>query len=234
MCGRYTFATSPEIAAEFYELTELPPAQARYNIAPTQSVGTVLFSPENNARRWRMMRWGLIPSWSKDKSVGAKMINARSETLATKPAFKSALQLRRCLIPANGFYEWRKEGRVKRPYYISMRDGGPLAFAGLWDRWTSPAGEMIDSCTIITTEANEAVRGLHDRMPVILVRGDFQQWLESRALEDRLFRPFPAEKVQVYPVSRRVNGTEYDGPECVARDEARDAGVQSDGLFDLR
>src|SRR5262249_41276153 len=150
-------------------------------------------------------RWGLIPSWAKDKKIGARLINARAETVAEKPAFRSAFKHRRCLIPADGFFEWKNEGGRKQPYYITLQDGGLFALAGLWEEWHSGAGEVMPSCTIITTEANEVVRPLHERMPVILEVTGYADWLDPTAKSKEallsLLRPFPAERMRAYPVS---------------------------------
>ena len=185
------------------KLTYLP----RFNIAPTQEVSAVRDLGEG--RELEFLRWGLIPSWAKDKSIGAKLINARAETVAEKPAFRSAFKHRRCLIPADGFFEWKKEGGRKEPHYITLRDGGLFAFAGLWEEWHPEDGEAVRSCTIITTGANELVRPLHDRMPVILDPGDYADWLDvnPRTKEQllSLLRPFPSEKMRTYPQDCLVN-----------------------------
>lgn len=222
MCGRFTLHTSPEqIAAQFG--VEEPPLAARYNIAPTQPVGIVRLDRSAAAREWALVHWGLIPSWAKDPSIGARMINARGETVAEKPSFRAALRRRRCLLPADGFYEWKREGRGKQPYYIRMRSQEPFAFAGLWELWVSPDGSEVESCTIITTEANEMMAPLHDRMPVILAQDDYEQWLGTGKDADahevselrHLIRPFNPSLMEAYPVSRHVNSPHNEGSDCI-------------------
>jgi putative SOS response-associated peptidase YedK len=168
-----------------------------------------------------MVRWGLIPSWAKDEKMGARMINARGETVAEKPSFRSAVKTRRCLIPADGFYEWVRTGEGKQPHFIHFADARPFAFAGLWERWTKGGGEPLDTCTIITTSPNELIEDLHDRMPVILPADRYTEWLEPSPLNpDRLQEllvPHPAEGMEAYPVSTFVNKPANDGPECIAR-----------------
>jgi len=187
-----------------------------YNIAPTQ---TVIVVNDDGTRHLMQMRWGLIPSWAKDPAIGNRMINARAETVATKPAFRVALRKRRCLIPADGFYEWQAVGRRKQPVYITLKTREPFSFAGLWEAWTSPEGKEIKTCTIITTEANEVLKSIHDRMPVILTREAEIIWLDP-AIQDPvwllpLLKPYLAEEMEVYPVSTLVNNPANDGPECI-------------------
>ncbi|MCC6456519.1 MAG: SOS response-associated peptidase [Caldilineaceae bacterium] len=222
MCGRFTLHTSPEqIAAQFD--VEQPRLADRYNIAPTQPVGIVRLDREATGREWALVHWGLIPSWAKEPSIGARMINARGETVAEKPSFRAAMRRRRCLLPADGFYEWKREGRGKQPYHIRMRSQEPFALAGLWEIWTAPDGSEIQSCTIITTEANEVTSPLHDRMPVILNPEDYEQWLgqgkdaDAKEIDQlrHLIRPFDAGLMEVYPVSPKVNSPLYDGPDCI-------------------
>ena len=202
----------------------LPP---RFNIAPTQAVAAVrLRTPETPAaphdrRQLCVLRWGLIPSWAKDPSIGSKLINARGETVDTKPSFRSALKHRRCLILSDGYFEWQQgaaQGK-KQPYYIQLRDGAPFAFAGLWETWQQGDGSTLESCTIITTEANELTQPYHPRMPVILAPPDYAAWLDcdpARAAEVKgLLRPFPAELMTLFPVSTLVNNPRHDTPECI-------------------
>ena len=177
MCGRFTLSTPIKELARFFHLPELPHLNARYNIAPSQPVATVLVLTAG--REFRLMRWGLVPPWAKDLGIGSRMINARAETVPEKPAFRSALRERRCLILADGFYEWERKGTVKQPHYIHKTDKSPFGFAGLWERWQPPeGGEPVESCTIITTEANALVRTFHERMPVILAPENFDPWLD--------------------------------------------------------
>jgi len=229
MCGRFTLATSTEVVAEFFELASAPDIPPRYNIAPTQSVFAVVdageSAPSARASARRMLRtfhWGLVPAWAKDPSIGARMINARAETVANKPSFRSAFRRRRCLIPADGFYEWQKphdgkKGR-KQPYCIRMADGRVFALAGLWERWEGADGAAIESCTIITTTPNALIQPLHDRMPVILPRGDHALWLDPQVTDagrvEPLLAPYPADGMDAHPVSTIVNNAANDTPLC--------------------
>jgi putative SOS response-associated peptidase YedK len=218
MCGRYTLTTPVAKLAEFFGLADRPEIPPRFNIAPTQPVATVLVV--TGERRFRLMRWGLVPHWAKDLSIGSGMINARSETITEKPAFRSAFRDRRCLVMADGFYEWRRDGRSKQPFYIARKDREPLAFAGLWEMWRpGGGGEVVESCTIITTSSNELVRPFHERMPAILDSEDFDLWLGG-GVEDRqrlleLLRPYPAELMQAWQVGDIVNSPANEVPECV-------------------
>ena len=218
MCGRFTLQTPVKELATFFGLAETPDLAARYNIAPTQPVATVVVLTGN--RRLRLMRWGLVPPWAKDLSIGSRMINARAETVAEKPAFRSAFKHRRCLVMADGFFEWQTKGKAKQPYHVARKDGSPFAFAGLWERWEpADGGEPVESCTIITTEANALVRRFHDRMPVILDPEDFDLWLDPAVTEPErlppLLRPYPAEKMEAYPVSSIVNSPAHESAECL-------------------
>lgn len=221
MCGRFTLRTPAAQVARQLGLLEAPQYALRYNIAPTQPVGVVR-GGSGGTRQWAAMRWGLVPSWAKDLAIGNRMINARAETVAEKPAFRSAFRRRRCLVVADGFYEWRRAGSKKLPYYIQLPDGEPFAFAGLWERWTG-AGEPVESCTIITTSANETMAALHDRMPVILSASDYDVWLDSELTEPaplrQLLLPF-ADELTLTPVSTWVNNPRHEGPECLAPDES--------------
>jgi len=219
MCGRFTLgATAATLAAQF-DLANVPTWTPHYNIAPTQEVLVVLQpSPQAN-REARLHRWGLIPPWAKDPSIGNRMINARAETVATKPAFRRAFKERRCLLLADGLYEWQRQERRKQPFYIRLRDGRPFAFAGLWEHWEGSEGMAIQSCTILTTTSNEVVGRIHDRMPVILSPTDYDRWLDPSIQEpavlQTLLRPYPADEMMAYPVSTRVNNPANDSPECV-------------------
>jgi putative SOS response-associated peptidase YedK len=217
MCGRYTLTTPVGKLAEEFEITgPLPEVPARYNIAPTQEVAAVL--TEDDERHLEMLRWGLIPSWADDPGIGSRMINARSETAAEKPSFRGAFKKRRCLIVADGFYEWQKVNGGKQPYYIHMMGGRPFAFAGLWESW-GKYGEEIRSCTILTTDANNMVGRVHHRMPVILPPEEYELWLdpdmrEAEPLLD-LLRPYPENVMEAHPVSRFVNSPSNDDKRCV-------------------
>lgn len=218
MCGRYTLFLDPETLQEEFNLTAIPDDyQPRYNIAPSTPVLAVANRPEMRAE-W--MRWGLIPSWAKDPSIGNKLINARGETLLEKPSFRNAFQRRRCLILSNGFYEWKKgEGKEpSTPFFITRKDQRPFAFAGLWEFWKSPEAEEVLSCTIITTSPNELVAPIHNRMPVILPKESIPAWL-SAGPADRLvdlLKPLPADQMTAWTVSRRVNIPDFDSPELVS------------------
>ncbi len=228
MCGRFTLRTPAAVLIEQFELDvqgarQLELLAPRYNIAPTQEIAVVRAEPDRG-RTAAMMRWGLIPSWSKEGATGPPMINARAETLAEKPTFRGALRSRRCLIPADGFYEWQQApggGRGKKqPFYIHRTDGEPFAFAGLWESWTKPGGgPTIESCTIVTTEANAALRELHERMPVVLARADYALWLDPDVEEPgrlkHLVAPCGEEELIAEPVSTHVNRVANDDPRCI-------------------
>jgi len=217
MCGRFTLTTNlGAIAKRFGVARFLEEVGPRYNIAPTQ---TVIVVNDDGTRHLTRMQWGLIPSWAKDPAIGNRMINARAETVATKPAFRAALRKRRCLIPADGFFEWTPAGRRKQPVYIALKNREPFGFAGLWEAWTSPEGQEITSCTIITTEANEILKPIHDRMPVILNHDAEAVWLDPTIQDSArllpLLKPYPSEEMETYPVSTKVNSPANDGPECI-------------------
>ncbi len=205
---------------DLFHLGQAPELPFRYNIAPTQQVPAVRISAQNKSRELTLFRWGLIPSWAKDAKIGNQLINARSETVATKPAFRSAFRKRRCLMPADGFYEWKKEGTKKQPFYIYLKDGGPFAFAALWEDWQGEVGKSIQSCTILTTEANAMLKPLHDRMPVILPPENFEQWLDPEIQKPEeilpILQPFPGKELAMHPVSTLVNNPKNEKPECLA------------------
>lgn len=243
MCGRFALNSTPRRIARHFDLREEPALFApRYNIAPTQPVAIVREN-EHLARKhggkapreFTHVRWGLIPSWAKDPAIGNRMINARSETAATKPGYRGAFKYRRCLIPADGFYEWKKSagksaGGGKQPYYIRREDGEPFAFAGLWEHWQSEGGEEMESCTILTTDANDLLKPIHDRMPVILSPSDYALWLDTSQQEreavTHLLRPPPTAGWEAVPVSTYVNSPKNEGEQCVA-----EVGTQG-GLFE--
>lgn len=215
MCGRYAQSADPKKLAKEFKVAEVPTVEPRYNIAPTQEILAVRELADG--REMAFFKWGLVPSWAKDTSMAARLINARSETVQEKPAFRAAFKQRRCIIPADGFYEWqRTEGR-KQPFFFRMRDGRPFGFAGLWERWEGENGQAINSCTILTTEANEVLQPVHERMPVILHPEDYSLWLEGdereRALLGELLRPFPAQEMIGYPVNSLVNSPRNKGVE---------------------
>jgi putative SOS response-associated peptidase YedK len=221
MCGRFTNRYSWRQLKELYDLTtpflssNFPP---RYNIAPTQPILAVANDAPD---KYDFFFWGLVPPWAKDTSIGGRMINARGETVATQPAFRNAYRRRRCLIPADGFYEWKKSPDLKKtPMYIRMRSGKPFAFGGLWESWTSPDGSELRSCTIVTTKPNELMATMHDRMPVIIPPESCQAWLEpgERLPEelDKLLAPYRDGELEASPVSTFVNSAKNDGPGCIA------------------
>ena len=223
MCGRFSLSTPEAIIARFFNLVSVHKLKPRYNIAPTQNCPVIRIEAESGQRTLDMLRWGLIPSWAKDKAIGNRMINARSETAAEKPSFRGAMKSRRCIIPADGFYEWKKLGKMKVPQFIYRADGCLLAFAGLWERWNNPAGERIESFTILTTSPNELMRELHDRMPVILEPEEFEQWLDP-ATQDAsaltpLLDPAPEGILSFHPVSTRVNKPQNDDASLIVPDQ---------------
>ncbi|MBI1776179.1 MAG: SOS response-associated peptidase [Proteobacteria bacterium] len=218
MCGRYSLITPTEALRQLMAFMDLLNLEPRYNVAPTQMM-PVVRPEEGGRRRLVLLRWGLIPSWAKDATIGAKCINARTESVAEKPAFRTALRQRRCLVLADGYYEWRQEGKAKQPYRIVLKAGGPFAIAGIWEGWRSPAGEPIESFALITTVAGEDIAHIHDRMPVILAPEDYALWLDPdpaqlpRQLE--LLRPSPKGLISAYAVSMRVNFVRNDDEECI-------------------
>ncbi len=219
MCGRYSLIVDlGELARRFEFDGDWDAFERRYNIAPTQDVLTVV---GGEPRRGGYMRWGLIPFWAKDKSIGSRMINARAETVAEKPLFRNALRRRRCLVLADGFYEWQKLGKQKRPMRIVMRSGEPFAFAGLWETWRDPQGDVIPSCAIITTSANDTLSPIHDRMPVILPRDLEDLWLDDTVNDPNaltsVLTPYDDDAMEAYEVSTLVNSARNDVPEVLER-----------------
>lgn len=217
MCGRFTLTVNPADLQEAFENYTFPETFApRFNIAPTQPI---LAIPNDDQRRADFFIWGLIPMWAKDPSIGNRLINARAETIEEKPSFRGSLKYKRCLILADGFYEWKAAGKTKIPYFIHMNDRKPFAFAGLWDSWNSPDGSQIKSCTIITTEPNDLMTLIHNRMPAILHPRDYAKWLDPSAQTPEslkpLIKPYPAEMMNAYPVSTMVNKPENDIPDLV-------------------
>jgi putative SOS response-associated peptidase YedK len=220
MCGRYTLSSGGEELALMFDLAKVPPLPPRYNLAPTQEAAVVRVERPGEPRQLGFLRWGLIPYWAKEASIGNRMINARSESVAEKPAYRWSFRKQRCLIPTDGFYEWKKEGKAKQPFFIHRKDGKPFAFAGLWARWKDPEKGLLDTFTILTTDANDLIRPLHDRMPVILDPKDFDLWLDP-AIEDQerlqpLLTPFDPGQMETFPVSRAVNSPAHDAADCIA------------------
>jgi putative SOS response-associated peptidase YedK len=211
--------TPVERLSEMFQFPEVIPLKPRYNIAPSQAVAVVRLLPDDRERKLAMLRWGLIPAWAKDPAKARQPINAKSETVAELPSFRDAYRKRRCLIPADGFYEWKQEGGRKQPVYINMKDGEPFAIAGLWEYWEKPDQEPIDSCVILTTEPNDLLEPIHNRMPVILDPNDYDLWLDPDVQEASrlkpLLQPFPPEKMTYYPVNLRVNNPRHDDKLCM-------------------
>jgi len=217
MCGRFLLHAPVEVLQRAFGFEERPNLQPRYNVAPTQTV-PIVRRKGDDGRELAPVRWGLIPSWAKDASIGGRLINARAETVAEKPAFRGAFRRRRALVPADGFYEWRKrEGdRPKQPLLIRRRDGQPFALAGLWEHWRGPEGE-VQTCTIVTTAANAVLAPIHDRMPVILDPAAYDRWLDpARPGAEELLRPCPDEWLEAFPVGTRVNNVRNDAAELIA------------------
>jgi len=219
MCGRYKLSRRKQVVEEYFDATsDEPDWNPRYNVAPTQSVPVIRQHPKEPIRELSLMRWGLIPSWSRDSSGAARMINARAETAATKPAFRDALKSRRCLIPADGFYEWMRMEKTKQPYCFEINNGELFALAGLWDRWKDPSGNWTKTCSILTTTPNAATSAAHDRMPVILSSDDYDLWLDPGmndvAAASELLKPYDARLMRCYPVSTRINSGANDNEEC--------------------
>jgi putative SOS response-associated peptidase YedK len=217
MCGRFTLTADVNTLQESFPFVEMPQGmQPHYNIAPTQPVAVV---PNDGRNRLDYFIWGLIPSWAKDPNIGSRLINARAETLQEKPSFRTAFRRRRCLVLADGFYEWKQGERGKTPMYIRLASGKPFAFAGLWESWNAPDGSNVLSCTIITTQPNELMATIHNRMPVILLEESYSIWLESGEADPQrlagLLKPYPAAQMQAYPVSPMVNSPKNDLPELI-------------------
>ncbi len=223
MCGRFTSLLSAEILENTFGVQAPPVFPLRYNIAPTQQVWTIR-EAATGGRHLSAARWGLVPHWAKDLSIGNRMINARCETIHEKPAFRQAIRARRCIVPASGFFEWATTPTGKFPHYVTMRDGTPLAFAGIWDFWKTSEGEMLESFSILTTVANSLVAQLHDRMPVILHPTEYDLWLDRSVNNPEnlknLYRPYPAELLQEWEVSTTVNSPVHETPETIVPAQA--------------
>lgn len=219
MCGRFTLLAPGEAVADLFDLAETPHLAPRYNIAPTQPVAAIRYNSDKNKRELTHFHWGLIPRWAKDPAIGSRMINARSETAAEKPSFRAAFKYRRCLVPTDGFYEWWKVDGGKQPVRIHMKDEQPFAIAGLWEHWQSPDGSEIESVTLLTTDPNDLLKPIHNRMPVILAQKDYQRWLDPGAQHpgevQPLMRPFPSDNMTFYPVSTHVNNPRNEDPTCI-------------------
>ncbi len=217
MCGRYAITSAPEAIRRLFGYAEQPNFPLRYNIAPTQPVPIVRL--DEGRRRFALVRWGLIPSWVKDPRSFALLINARGEALNDKPAFRNAMRRRRCLFPADGFYEWRRAGERRTPYYVRLRSGGPMAFAGLWETWMGPNGEEMETAAIVTTRANRALAAIHDRMPAIVPPDAFDFWLDGAKVDAdtaaALIAPARDEWLDMHEVSAAVNRAANDTPDLI-------------------
>jgi len=218
MCGRYFLTTGGEGIRQLFGCVNSMAWQPRFNIAPGQTVPMVISQATSRQRSLQLARWGLIPFWAENEKMGQRLINARAETLMERPAFKAALRQRRCLIPASGFYEWRRTGRGGQPYAIVRQDGGLMAFAGLWESWVQPGAKIpLISCAIITTEANRAVLPIHRRMPAILEESQWKYWLDPETeTPQTVLGPCREDLLRLYPVSRYVNDPRHDDPQCVS------------------
>ena len=220
MCGRFTLRTPTSLLIKQFALPFSPEWTPRFNIAPTQEAAVVRLN-SHGQRELALLHWGLIPSWSKEFKMGGPLINARAETVDTKPSFRAAFKKRRCLVLADGYYEWRKEGKLKQPYHVHLRDEKTFAFAGFWERWrgTGNTANSLDSCTIVTTASNKLTRDIHERMPVILSSKDHSLWLDStiqsRQKLNFLFEPFPSELMVMDAVSTRINSVKNDDAACL-------------------
>src|SRR5580692_8859939 len=233
MCGRYRLSRRKQIIEEHFDsISGEEDWNPRYNIAPTQAVPIIRQHPKEPVRELSLVRWGLIPSWAKDASGAARMINARSETAHTLPAFREAMKLRRCLVPADGFYEWQRRGSAKQAFCFEVGDGGLFAFAGLWERWRDPSGQWVKSCSILTTTPNAVTSAVHDRMPVILDRDSHDLWLDPGMTNveavSEMLKPYDAGHMRCCPVSTRINYVANDDAECSAPVELTESQA---GLF---
>ena len=221
MCGRFARRSTREVLADWFgvDLEDLPPFAPSYNVAPQSVQPAVRLGRDTGEREFALMRWGLVPFWAKDAKIGYSTINARAEEAANKPAFREALRRRRCLVPADAFYEWeRSDPKDRRPFAIALKSGEPYAFAGLWESWRPKEGEPMQTFSILTTDANEVLEPIHNRMPVILEPRDYDRWLDPEAAErlpTDLLRPFPAERMIAWPVSKRVGNVRNDDPDLL-------------------
>jgi len=217
MCGRFTLRAPASVIAEQFRLLDAEPLEPRFNVAPTQPVAVVRFGP--GARQVARLQWGLVPSWARDASIGSRLINARAESVADKPAFRAAFRRRRCLVVADGFYEWRRTGAKKQPFFIRLRDDRPFGFAGLWESWEGADHSVLETCTILTTGPNELMKPIHDRMPVILDPDDYGRWLDPGIQKPEplapLLRPYPSDAMLALAVGTHVNNPRNDDPECI-------------------
>lgn len=228
MCGRYSLSTDPQTIADFFGLDDPPRIEPRYNIAPSQPIASIYLPNADASRQLAFFQWGLVPFWAKDPSIGQRMINARSESAARKPAYRAAMRYRRCIVPATGFYEWQKRGSRKQPLFITLHDEPLMGLAGLWETWQSPDGSELDTCTILTCQPNDFMAQIHNRMPVILPREQYDAWLDPQMQDGGqaadLLQPYPADAMAAFEVSSRVNSPKNDDPSL----------IESTGLFTAR
>jgi putative SOS response-associated peptidase YedK len=222
MCGRFSLNLTGKELAEAFQLKTTPAVAPRYNIAPTQPVATVTATLENPEPQFQLLRWGLIPSWAKDPAIGNRLINARAETVSEKPSFRAAFKRRRCLVLADGFYEWQRQAnrKTKQPYYFFLKEHQPFAFAGLWEHWTDPdSGGELQTCTLLTTDANDLMEPIHNRMPVILAPEHYDPWLDPGHYNpgelQAMLKPFNSDAMDCYAVSTLVNKPQNESPECI-------------------
>jgi len=219
MCGRYSLITPTEALRQLMQFVDLLNLEPRYNLAPTQMAPVVRLDADGRTRRLSLLRWGLIPSWAKDAKIGAQCINARSDGVAEKPAFRSAVRRRRCLVPADGWYEWKPQGKSKQAYRIVLRSGGPLAFAGIWESWNSPEGTTVESYAVVTTDASPDITDIHHRQPVVLEPEQYALWLEpgEQRLKEQLalLQPSRPGLLSGFPISSRVNSVKNDDADCI-------------------
>ncbi|MDA0347608.1 MAG: SOS response-associated peptidase [Verrucomicrobia bacterium] len=230
MCGRFSLTVPERFFSRAFVFKDIPEMQPNFNIPPGVDIWAVRNSDASNNKEIVKLRWGLVPFWAKDPTIGNRLINARSETLTEKPAFRSAFKSRRCLIPADGFFEWKRDGKNRIPYFIQRKEREPFAMAGLWEKWESSTGDRLESCTILTTAPNELMKGLHDRMPVMLDHDKMDIWLNLDSTIDHLLwltTPYPAEDMEAFPVSNLVNSPKNKSPECLKRQEI----LQQEELF---
>jgi len=225
MCGRYRLSRRKQVVEEYFDCRSMNQTGIPLQHRPDPAYPVIRRNPKEPVRELSLVRWGLIPSWAKDPSIAARMINARSETAATKPAFRDALKSRRCLIPADGFYEWKRDGKTKQPYCFEINEGELFAFAGIWDRWKDASGKPVETCSILTTTPNAVTAPVHDRMPVILEPDAYDLWLDpgmqNVAAVSDLLKPYDARAMRCYPISARINSVANDDAECSAPVELR-------------
>ena len=219
MCGRFTRKESFKNLATLLGLPSPPTLAPRFNIAPSQLIACIRSNPKTNEREFTELQWGLIPSWAKDPTIGQKMINARAETVSEKPSFRTPFKQQRCMVLADGFYEWKREGKAKQPYYIHFKDQRPFCFAGLWERWEKGEEGPLETCAILTIGPNTVVEPIHQRMPVILRTQDYETWLDCRLQDPQnlssLLQPYPPEEMEAFPVSPLVNNPKNDCAACI-------------------